>query len=80
MFTRIAAQRKRREIDPVLSTLRQCRDELAELPNRAETRARATRIADLLAFLTLMDHLAQQFFASHKDLRAAVELLSTKKP
>src|SRR3954453_13366903 len=29
MFTRVAAQRKRREIDPVLTTLRQCRDELS---------------------------------------------------
>ena len=79
MFSRIATQRKRREIDPVLGTLRQCRDELAEMPGEPETSARATRINDLLAFLTLMDHLAQQFFASHKDLRAAVELLSTKK-
>lgn len=79
MFTRIAAQRKRREIDPVLSTLRQCRDNLTDGPGDAESAPRLQRIEDLLAFLTLMDHLAQQFFASHKDLRAAVELLSTKK-
>jgi DNA-binding transcriptional regulator GbsR (MarR family) len=79
MFTRIAAQRKRREIDPVLSTLRQCRDDLFADGRTPETVQRLQRIEDLLAFLTLMDHLAQQFFASHKDLRAAVELLSTKK-
>jgi HTH-type transcriptional regulator, glycine betaine synthesis regulator len=78
MFTRIAAQRKRREIDPVLSTLRQCRDDLAHQGDETDARARAQRVADLLAFLTLMDHLSQQFFASHKDLRAAVELLSRK--
>src|SRR6266851_4507444 len=29
MFTLVANQRKRREIDPILSTLRRCRDELA---------------------------------------------------
>src|SRR5436309_15818487 len=29
MFTLVAAQRKRREIDPILNTLRQCRDELS---------------------------------------------------
>jgi DNA-binding transcriptional regulator GbsR (MarR family) len=79
MFTRIAAQRKRREIDPVLSTLRQCRDDLSDHAEEPGSDVRLKRIEDLLAFLTLMDHLAQQFFASHKDLRAAVELL-TKNP
>jgi DNA-binding transcriptional regulator GbsR (MarR family) len=73
MFTRIAAQRKRRELDPVLTTLHDCRDDLAAgQPDPARLR----RIEDLLAFLTLMDHLATQFFASHKDLRAAVALLA----
>src|ERR1051325_7462950 len=28
MFTLVASQRKRREIDPILNTLRRCRDEL----------------------------------------------------
>ena len=82
MFTRIAAQRKRREIDPVLSTLRRCRDDLADTKVDPKSEARFQRVEDLLAFLTLMDHLAQKFFASHKDLRAAVELLthSSEKP
>ena len=31
---------------------------------------------ELLAFLQLMDHLATEFLASHKSLRAAVERLS----
>src|SRR3984893_18496210 len=29
MFTLVAAQRKRREIDPILNTLRRCREELS---------------------------------------------------
>src|SRR5438067_3376126 len=29
MFTLVAAQRKRREIDPILSTLRRCREQLS---------------------------------------------------
>src|SRR6266404_6800332 len=29
MFTLVAAQRKRREIDPILSTLRRCKEDLA---------------------------------------------------
>ena len=83
MFSRVAAQRKRREIDPVLTTLRQCRDELSAeaLGEQAETpeaKERYRRVTDLLAFLQLMDTLAQQFLESHKSLRAAVEMLSKK--
>ena len=83
MFTRVAAQRKRREIDPVLSTLRNCRDDLSSdalgagaIKSAAADRYR--RVDDLLKFLQLMDHLSQQFLASHKDLRAAVEILTSK--
>src|SRR5438874_9753936 len=57
MFTLVAAQRKRREIDPILTTLRRCREELL-----AETRGRKgedsaagerlRRVNDLLAFFT----------------------------
>src|SRR6266704_4104117 len=41
MFTLVAAQRKRREIDPVLATLRRCRRELTReaLGEQAETPA-----------------------------------------
>jgi len=83
MFTLVAAQRKRREIDPILNTLRQCRERLsaevlgvaADAPQAADRRRRVT---DLLSFLTLMDGLAQRFFESHRGLRAAVELLEQK--
>jgi DNA-binding transcriptional regulator GbsR (MarR family) len=86
MFTLVAAQRKRREIDPMLNTLRQCDEQLARVvPGAAgtadqdeRTSERRRRVGDLLAFLTLMDSLAQRFFESHKSLRAALELLASK--
>jgi hypothetical protein len=67
----------------VLSTLRRCRDELsAEALGKAAAqpaaKERYRRVDDLLAFLQLMDHLATQFLASHKSLKAAVEMLSGK--
>jgi DNA-binding transcriptional regulator GbsR (MarR family) len=81
MFTLVAAQRKRREIDPMLNTLRQCGERLSEAnlgeqagDERATERRR--RVGDLLAFLSLVDGLAQRFFESHKSLRAALELLA----
>src|SRR5262249_35765440 len=83
MFTLVAAQRKRREIDPILATLRQCREHLspqalgphADNPQAEEHRR---RVHDLLAFLTLVDSLAQRFFESHRGLREAVELLAKR--
>jgi HTH-type transcriptional regulator, glycine betaine synthesis regulator len=81
MFTLVAQQRKRREIDPILTTLRRCREQLsvAGLGGHAEegpARERFQRVNDLLTFLSLMDSLAQRFFETHRGLRAAVELLA----
>lgn len=83
MFTLVAAQRKRREIDPILSTLRRCREELSPealggLAEEPVASQRSRRVNDLLTFLSLMDSLAQRFFETHRGLRAAVELLEQK--
>ncbi len=81
MFTLVANQRKRREVDPIINTLRRCREELApeSLGRAADDPAaqdRLRRVNDLLAFLTLVDSLAQRFFETHRGLRDAVELLA----
>src|SRR5438046_9880424 len=82
MFTLVATQRKRREIDPILNTLRRCRAELSpeNLGGHAEEPAaeeRRHRINDLLSYLTLVDSLAQRLFESHHGLRDAVDLRAT---
>lgn len=73
MFTLVAAQRKRREIDPIVTTLRRCREELP-----AEAKDHSRRVNDLLKFLTLVDSLAQRFFESQVGLKAAVKLLAAE--
>jgi DNA-binding transcriptional regulator GbsR (MarR family) len=83
MFTLVAAQRKRREIDPILTTLRRCREQLSPevlgpLADETPSRERAARVNDLLTFLTLMDSLAQRFFETNRGLRQAVDLLAQK--
>jgi DNA-binding transcriptional regulator GbsR (MarR family) len=83
MFALVAQQRKRREIDPIVSTLRRCRDELTEEglgedSEDAEAQARFGRVHDLLDFLRLMEGLAQRFFESNRGLRQAVDLLAEK--
>jgi DNA-binding transcriptional regulator GbsR (MarR family) len=83
MFTLVASQRKRREIDPILNTLRDCKGRLSPeaLGARADddrVREQRRRVQDLLSLLSLMDSLAQRFFESHRGLRAALELLAQK--
>jgi len=81
MFTLVANQRKRREIDPILNTLRRCREQLSPeilgaQAEREPARERFRRVNELLKFLSLMDSLAQRFFESHRSLREAIELLA----
>ena len=85
MFTLVASQRKRREIDPILNTLRRCREELspealgaAAAQEPAQQRFR--RVNELFKFLSLVDSLAQRFFESHRSLRQAVSLLVKEEP
>jgi DNA-binding transcriptional regulator GbsR (MarR family) len=85
MFTLLAAQRKRREIDPVLRTLHQCRDSLTPATlgaQSADPRAQQhfQRVEDMLNFLTMMERLAERFFTSHRGIQAAVELLVRPDP
>lgn len=81
MFTLVANQRKRREIDPILSTLRKCKQELAPeaMASHADdpmVQERYRRVSDLLKFLSLMESLAHRFFESQQGLRTAVGLLA----
>jgi HTH-type transcriptional regulator, glycine betaine synthesis regulator len=82
MFTTIAAQRKRREIDPVLSTLRRCHEQLSPeaLGDQGEeaVQQRRRRVGELLSIVSLIDSLAQRFFESQRGLRTAVDLLAQK--
>jgi DNA-binding transcriptional regulator GbsR (MarR family) len=81
MFTLLANQRKRREIDPLLMTLRRCRDALSpqtlgSAADHPAAQERLRRVNDLLKLVSTMDNLAQRFFESQRGLRAAFDLLA----
>src|SRR5258708_2840074 len=66
MFTLVASQRKRREIDPIINTLREGKDHLSPetLGARAEdnrVREQRRRVPDLLTPLSLLDALPHRF-------------------
>src|SRR3954451_21093582 len=53
MFAVVAAQRKRREVDPMLTALRHVREGLTPAGDDPRAAERYRRLDDLLAFLTL---------------------------
>ena len=72
MFTIIAAERKRREMDPVLETIKQCRDLLAEpqLGKAADAEAvkvTRERLADMEEFMSVTNKIFQQFITNAKS-------------
>jgi HTH-type transcriptional regulator, glycine betaine synthesis regulator len=81
LVTLVAAQRKRREIDPLLSALRRLRDRLPPAPadgpcGDALAPDRLNRINGLLALLGVLEDLSQRLFESPQSLRSASELLA----
>ena len=82
MFTVLASQRKRREIDPIVKTLKQCRDDLANLgptsPRKGDIRPQhhVQRVEELLGFLQTVEKVAEHFFTNNQGLREAMEFLA----
>jgi len=81
VFRIITRERKRREIDPVLMALHECRDMTG--PRRAsrggtqsEIESHNARLDQMIQFIEMIDSLAEQFVSpSGKGLRQAVGLL-----
>ncbi len=72
MFSIIAAERKRRELDPVLETIKQCQAMLGEqtLGKAAKDESVAItreRLAHMEEFMTVTNKLFQQFVANSKS-------------
>ena len=83
MFTLVAHQRKRREVDPITWRRSAAPQGTASPPRRSATLAeddqvqdRFRKINDLWKLLSLVDSLASKFFESHHGIRDAIEILS----
>lgn len=82
MFSIIAAERKRREMDPVLQTIKECQRMLDESqigPNAARQPAvmiTRQRLAGMEEFMTVTNKIFQQFIANaHSGLTRVVKVL-----
>ncbi len=73
MFSIIAAERKRREMDPVLETIKQCQQMLAATTlgkvaaRRPDVQATQERLAGMLEFMTVTNKIFQQFIGNAKS-------------
>lgn len=80
IFTRVAQQRKKKEIDPILDTLRDCRRRLEDpADGSAEDNKRravaGARLDQMIDFLSLMEGLAKRFANTEGGLVQAIRLL-----
>jgi HTH-type transcriptional regulator, glycine betaine synthesis regulator len=73
MFSIIAAERKRREMDPVLETIRQCQQMLDEptlgkaAAKREDVQATRQRLAGMEEFMTVTNKIFQQFIGNARS-------------
>jgi DNA-binding transcriptional regulator GbsR (MarR family) len=73
MFSLIAAERKRREMDPVLETIRQCRQMLEESSigkagaKREDVQATRQRLAGMEEFMEVTNKIFQQFIGNARS-------------
>jgi DNA-binding transcriptional regulator GbsR (MarR family) len=73
MFSLIAAERKRREMDPVLETIRQCQQMLDEASlgkaaaKRKDVQATRNRLAGMEEFMAVTNKIFQQFIGNARS-------------
>src|SRR5687767_3867463 len=73
MFSLIAAERKRREMDPVLETIRQCQQMLDEASlgkaaaKREDVQATRLRLASMEEFMAVTNKIFQQFIGNARS-------------
>ncbi|MCC7436044.1 MAG: ArsR family transcriptional regulator [Methanoregulaceae archaeon] len=73
MFAKVVRERKRREVDPTVSAIRDC---LARVPESEETETKALRerLSGLLEVFGLLDAAYQQVFATDQGFRNTMRL------
>ena len=79
IFARVAQRRKRKEIDPIVSALEECRQRLESARDGRQRISQPIcheRLSKMLDFLSIMEVLSDRFIGSETDLARAVELLA----
>ena len=82
LFRTVARERKKREIDPLIIALHDCRERSGELHSRKAPEAEAihehnARLDDLIEFMHLVEQISQRFISpTGKGLEVAAKILA----
>lgn len=74
MFAKVTRERKRREVDPTVTAIRECLDRIPEDADVAEAEALRTRLAGLLEIFTILDSMYRQVFATDRSFYETMKL------
>ncbi len=84
LFRTILRERKKREIDPLLDALRECRELTAKPPAGSARKIGAVRAVEehnkrldsMLEFITMIDAISERLIASGKGLELAAKIIA----
>jgi DNA-binding transcriptional regulator GbsR (MarR family) len=84
LFRTILRERKKREIDPLIESLRQCRELTAKTSGGSSRRIAAARaiqqhnrrLDSMLEFISMIDAVSERLISSGKGLELAAKILS----
>lgn len=79
MFARVVRERKRREIDPTVSALRDCLAMVPEEDQSDEANTFRERLQCLLEIFDLVDRVYQQVFETDESFRQTMNLLGANR-
>jgi len=74
MFAKVSRERKRREVDPTVSAIRECISRLPEAPEDEDVEAFRTRLQGLLDIFSALDAVYQQVLSSDKAFIEAMQI------
>lgn len=74
MFAKVSRERKRREVDPTVSAIRECISRLPEAPDDEDVEAFRTRLQGLLDIFAAVDAVFQQVLATDKAFIEAIQI------
>lgn len=74
MFARVTRERKRREVDPTVTAIRECLERIPEDAEGDQAEALRTRLAGLMEIFTILDAVYRQIFATDKSFYETMKL------
>lgn len=79
MFTRVVRERKRREIDPTVSAIRDCLEIIPDTDQSEAANVVRQRLAVLLEVFDIIDRVFEELFRSEESVRHAMDTLTLQK-